>query len=473
MKDNAKDRLIWLACGILLVAWVVAYSANYGIRNLWATLPNGGGSLVQQYSVLAYFAVVVLTALVLAWVFYSASMAEARKQAEGERRFRRDLEEVHRGTLQALTMALDMRDGETCGHSRRVMGYSLAIGRQMGLNEEETQTLAWGALLHDLGKIGIRDSTLLKPGPLTIEERAEMQQHVVLGYEMVQQIPFLTRTAAVLRHHHEKYDGTGYPSQLSGEAIPLLARIFAVADAFDAITSARPYRTVPRSMDEAREVIVREAGSHFCPDVARAFSAVSAAELEGIRDDSYRPIGELQGLYQAAKETHPEPDYYRDPLTGTQNRTAWEAKKAHMTLAQGTELGAVIFLDVDSLKPVNDTRGHLIGDRLLADLGARLQQVSPEAYRVGGDEFVLWCPEGRWGAGMEAQLRAMLDAFVAHWTHVFNGVDVSWGVCVASAETRSLTELLGEADRAMYAYKLAHRSGSLSGRFTIEEKATP
>jgi diguanylate cyclase (GGDEF)-like protein len=477
MKGHMKDRLIWLACAVLLVAWIVAYSANFGIRDVWAAQPGIGVPLVEQYSVLAYFAVVVLTAVVMVWIFYTHSVGEARKQAEGERRFRRELEEIHRGTMQALTMALDVRDGETCGHSRRVMGYSLAIGRRLSLTEDETETLAWGALLHDLGKIGIRDSILLKPGKLTDEERAEMQQHVTLGFQMVQQIPFLTRTAAVLRHHHERYDGMGYPDQLEAEKIPLLARIFAVADAFDAMTSARPYRPLPRSMEEARSIIDQESGSQFCPSVVAAFHLVPVDELEAIRNDSYRPIGELEGLYQAVKSARTGVDYYRDPLTGTQNRMSWEAKKAHMTLAQGKDLGSVVFLDVDGLKEANDTRGHLIGDRLLADLGARLHEASQEAYRVGGDEFVLWYPAGGWGAEAEAQLRLVLDQFVAHWDATFPDVDVSWGVCTASADTKSLVELLAKADKAMYEEKLRHRAGRLRGGsahgLQEREEATP
>lgn len=459
MKTDARERLTWLASGVLVAAWLLAFLANYGIRNnIWFVAPVEGIPLVQQYAVLAYGAVLILIAAVLAWVLYSSGLADARRQAELERRFRKELEDVHRGTLQALTMALDVRDGETLGHSRRVMGYSLVIGEQMGLNSVETETLAWGALLHDLGKIGIRDSILLKPGPLTPEEWVEMQRHVILGYEMVQQIPFLARTAAVLRHHHEKYDGSGYPDHLAGEQIPLLARVFAVADAFDAMTSARPYRAVPKSMAEARAVIQKEAGKHFCPAVAEAFSAVPVEKLEQIVSESFLPLVEMDALFRRDGQPQaPSADYYRDPLTGTSNRTAWEAKQSHMMLAKGLDLGVVAFLDVDGLKKVNDTFGHLMGDRMLADLGARLSQLGTEIYRVGGDEFVLWSSGERWRTSVEMQLQPTLDQFADHWTALGPKVAVSWGATAATTETKSMTELLEASDTTMYDYKLRRR----------------
>ncbi len=456
-----RERFLWLVCGLLLVAWAVAVGANFGLQELWQNTPHEGFSMYNEYSLLLGGSVLVLAALMLAWMVYSLGTREMRRQAERERQYRYALEEAYRGTLHALTSALDLRDGETYGHCRRVMGYSLAIGRQMGLPSEEMQTLAWGALLHDLGKIGIRDAILLKPGKLTPEEWAEMQQHVVIGYQMVQSIPFLSRAATVIRFHHERFDGKGYPDGVKGEEIPLLARIFSVADAFDAMTSSRPYRKEPLTMEEAIAVLRQESGRQFCPKVVEAFLQLSPGELEEIRQKSFMPVDDLSDLLDLGGLIELAPGYYRDPLTGTQNRAAWEAKKAQIALISGADLGTLIFLDVDGLKQVNDTKGHLTGDRVLADLGARLCQLGLEVYRIGGDEFVLWVEAGRWDKGLEERLRQTLEAFDRYWRPSLPHLSVSWGVATADEQTSSLMELIAQADMAMYRRKAAARLSAL------------
>jgi putative nucleotidyltransferase with HDIG domain len=173
-------------------------------------------------------------------------------------------------TLQALGAAIDLRDGETAGHSQRVCLYSLEIARALGLPEAEHKNLSRGAYLHDIGKLGTPDGILLKPGPLTPEEWKVMQQHVRIGYELVKGIPFLADTAEIIFTHHERCDGCGYPRGLKGEEIPVAARIFAVADTLDAITSDRPYRRAS-SFESGRETIRRLSGQQFDPEVASAF----------------------------------------------------------------------------------------------------------------------------------------------------------------------------------------------------------
>lgn len=187
------------------------------------------------------------------------------------------LEQVQRSyedTLQALGAAIDLRDNETAGHSQRVCRYSLEIARAMGWPEKQLQSLARGAYLHDIGKLGIPDGILLKPGPLTEEERKLMQQHVQIGFDVVKDIPFLADTAEIIRMHHEQYGGGGYPRGLKGEEILPGARIFAVADTLDAITSDRPYRRAS-SFESARETIRRLSGSQFDPQVVDAFLKIS------------------------------------------------------------------------------------------------------------------------------------------------------------------------------------------------------
>jgi len=192
------------------------------------------------------------------------------------------IERTYDDTLEALGAALDLRDTETAGHSRRVSLYCLEIARAMGCTAEQLKTIARGAYLHDIGKIGIPDSILLKEGKLSAEEQTVMQTHVRIGYELVSRIPFLAAAAEIVLAHQERYDGTGYPQGLMGEEIPLGARIFAAADTLDAMTSDRPYRQA-LPFAAAREEIVRESGKQFDPDVVRVFLAIPDPTWENIR----------------------------------------------------------------------------------------------------------------------------------------------------------------------------------------------
>ena len=188
----------------------------------------------------------------------------------------------YRATLRALARALEARDVETAGHSDRVVAYSLRLGRELGLSHNELIALEQGALLHDIGKIGVRDSILLKPGPLTSEEWVEMREHINHGLRIISGIDFLKGAVSVVNQHHEKYNGSGYPCGLSGEEIHINARIFAVADAFDAITSDRPYR-IAAPYAQAHKEIVLNAGTHFDPGVVNAFLKISESEWRDIR----------------------------------------------------------------------------------------------------------------------------------------------------------------------------------------------
>ena len=188
-------------------------------------------------------------------------------------------------TLRALGGALDLRDNETAGHSQRVTRYSLEIGQAMGCSEEELGELALGASLHDIGKIGIPDAILLKPGKLTPEETEIMRRHVNISYDLVSQHLFLSHAAQMVLTHHESYDGSGYPQGLIGNEIPLGARIFAVADTLDAMTSDRPYRAA-LTYRAAREEIKRCSGSQFDPDVVQAFLGISEEIWKRIRAES-------------------------------------------------------------------------------------------------------------------------------------------------------------------------------------------
>jgi diguanylate cyclase (GGDEF)-like protein len=188
------------------------------------------------------------------------------------------VEEGQRAVIAALAAAIAARDMATYAHSRRVQAYAVAIARAHGVGEEELRDIAWGVLLHDIGKIGIPDDILFKPGPLTPDQWQAMRTHPDIGRRILEGIPFLRGAVRVVYHHHERWDGTGYPVGLRGEAIPLGARIFAVADAFDAMTFDRPYSQA-RSFEAAREEVARSAGTHFDPAVVATFLAMPLEAL--------------------------------------------------------------------------------------------------------------------------------------------------------------------------------------------------
>jgi putative nucleotidyltransferase with HDIG domain len=196
-----------------------------------------------------------------------------------------DLERSYDITLEALGDALDLKDAETEGHSKRVTAFTIAIARAMGLTADQIRVIARGAFLHDIGKMAIPDAILRKPGALTPDEVAIMREHSYHGYQIVRKIPFLQEAAEIVYAHQERFDGTGYPRGLKGEQIPLGARMFAVADTLDAITSDRPYRPA-QTLTAAREEIQRWAGRQFDPDVVKMFLSMP----ENIWDDLRKEI---------------------------------------------------------------------------------------------------------------------------------------------------------------------------------------
>jgi putative nucleotidyltransferase with HDIG domain len=188
-------------------------------------------------------------------------------------------------TIEGWSRVLDLRDKETEGHSRRVTELTLGLARAMGMSEDELVHVRRGALLHDIGKMGVPDAILLKPGPLDDEEWAIMCRHPVYAYQMLLPIAYLQEALDIPYCHHEKWDGSGYPRGLMGEQIPLAARIFAVVDVWDAMRSDRPYRT-GWSAAETREHIRALAGTHFDPEVVRIFLELS--DTLGAADDALK-----------------------------------------------------------------------------------------------------------------------------------------------------------------------------------------
>src|SRR5579859_1061469 len=193
-----------------------------------------------------------------------------------------DLERSYDITLEALGDALDLKDAETEGHSKRVTAFTIAIARAMGLSGEKIRVIARGAFLHDIGKMAIPDAILRKPGALTESETEIMREHCYRGYQMLKKIPFLSEAAEIVYAHQERFDGTGYPRGLRGQNIPLGARLFAVADTLDAITSDRPYRAA-QTIQAAREEIKRFSSTQFDPKIVEIFLGMPDSIWEDLR----------------------------------------------------------------------------------------------------------------------------------------------------------------------------------------------
>jgi putative nucleotidyltransferase with HDIG domain len=243
-----------------------------------------------------YVRVAWWAALLFALPLYSTRMAY--------RRFM-EMREMFTQTIGALAEAVDKRDPFTATHSQRVKQIAVDIGRVMRVGEAELEALEWGGLLHDVGKIGVPDNVLLKQDRLTRDERMVMNAHPVLGAQIIAPVTKLAPELPIIRHHHEWYNGSGYPDRLIGDEIPKLARILHVADAFEAMTAARPYRMTPLTAEQALAELRKFAGIQFDPVVVDAF--VRTPWVDGVPDAGRRAeprpiplIGQAAGRASAA-----------------------------------------------------------------------------------------------------------------------------------------------------------------------------
>ncbi|MBF0568929.1 MAG: HD domain-containing protein [Nitrospirae bacterium] len=215
--------------------------------------------------------IVVLAVFVTAIIFYPIVMAMNKDLIK----LTGDLSDANIGMLESLGSAIAKRDSDTNSHNYRVTIYAVTLGAALSLKEDEMRSLIKGSFLHDIGKIAISDNILLKPGNLTEEEFDQMKTHVLHGVDIVGRYAWLTDAVAVVVYHHEKYDGNGYLGRLAGEDIPITARIFSIADVFDALTSKRPYKE-PYSYEKSIEILKEGSGKHFDPELLEVFTGLSA-----------------------------------------------------------------------------------------------------------------------------------------------------------------------------------------------------
>jgi HD-GYP domain-containing protein (c-di-GMP phosphodiesterase class II) len=212
---------------------------------------------------------------------YAADLRETFKE---ERARAHELRRSYMLTVRALAGAVEARDAYTGRHAERVAAYGLQIASAAGMQLGDEPQIEFGFLLHDAGKVAVPDAILFKPGPLTPPERAIIEQHPLTGWEIVRDIEFLGAARDVIRSHHERWDGNGYPDGLAGTEIPLSARVFAVADTLDALTTTRPYRRAS-SFARARAIITRDSGTHFDPEIIAAYESLPDSRLEQIRKE--------------------------------------------------------------------------------------------------------------------------------------------------------------------------------------------
>lgn len=329
------------------------------------------------------------------------NLEHIRQKKELESR-RRQTERISLQTIKTLSVTVETKNVYTNGHSQRVADYSALIAGALGWDDKRINNLRNAAYMHDVGMIGIPDSIVNKPTRLTEEEYAIIQRHTLIGADILKDITLIEHVAEVAHYHHERYDGTGYPEGLSGEEIPVEARIVAVADSYDAMNSKRIYRNALEK-DQIIEEFERGSGTQFDPAIAQLFvrliregkvdtallpaESIGESRMDNYESETTKFISDIMSTMQSQEDS----DNY-DFLTGLPVRSKGEILIAQMMQEHD---GGLVFVDMDNLKRVNDVYGHKAGDRALKLLGNILKDAGDNsiACRLGGDEFLLFLPD--------------------------------------------------------------------------------
>ena len=384
-----------------------------------------------------------------------------RRQKEMHRR-REQMEKLSLQVLRTLSTTIETKDEYTRGHSHRVGEYAALIARELGWSQEEIINLKNTADLHDIGKIGVPDTILNKPTKLTEDEYIIIKDHTVIGAEILKNITLIPHAAEVARSHHERYDGTGYPDGLKGEDIPLYARVIAVADSYDAMSSRRIYRSA-LSRQEICEEIRSNQGKQFDPVIAEVFLRLLTEDRLQVQEaDSTTPenadqpnmefeIGKfVSDIMQTMKAQEDSENF--DFLTGLPMRNAGEKLAARLMEEHD---GCLIFMDMDNLKQINDIYGQKAGDRALKVFGSILasQKADAAACRLGGDEFLLFVPDISRDASAQLvkNIFAQFQAAKASDLEI-RGAAMSAGLCMTH-RGQAFADCYVKADKALYYVK--------------------
>lgn len=363
-------------------------------------------------------------------------------------------------TIMTIVNTIDAKDEYTKGHSQRVSQYSAALAEELGMSSDEVEHIRYIALLHDIGKIGVPDAILNKPGRLNNAEFSLMRMHTVIGDEILKDINSMDDLDVGAKYHHERYDGKGYPDGLKGEEIPYIARIIGIADAYDAMTSHRIYRK--RLSDEAVEAeIAKCAGTQFDPVLAEAFlRLVRKGTLQTIVPDTYDSQdgkGDIVGgeVLQKILEdagAYNSTEIRKDSLTGVYNRVYGE-QMISTYLEDGGE-GCLLSVDVDALRNINNLHGFLHGDLYLNTVANILEQsfVNKIIYRSSGDEFICMLCGMTDSNAVKYEIDKLYDNidWVKSEDNELEGLSVSIGGHILGMGEHKLIDALSKVDRALY-----------------------
>lgn len=385
------------------------------------------------------------------------------------------VEKVSLNSIMAIANTIDAKDAYTSGHSVRVAKCSVAIARRLNWEESEVQNLHYVALLHDIGKIGVPDAILNKPSRLSNEEFEIIKKHPVIGNDILKDIHMIKNVAEGALYHHERYDGRGYPFGTSGEDIPLYARIICVADAYDAMTSNRVYRS-KLSASRVIEEFEKGRGTQFDPQLTDIFLEMLHERFDVSRDSSIFWDDDLMGessalLNKVLKEytADIQSNAATDALTGLHNRTS-AVSRIEKLLEDGHE-GSLLMIDMDNFKRINDTYGHIVGDKTLKLFAEALKACTrPEDVlcRLHGDEFVVFLTDitGRQEAGAKA--REILDLLAEKLRELDkeDATSVSIGIAIYPGDGKSFEILYNNADKSLYYVK---QNGKNSYSFYSDE----
>ncbi len=360
-------------------------------------------------------------------------------------------------TIATIANTIDAKDEYTRGHSKRVSEYSVAIAKELGIPAKDVRNIRAIALLHDIGKIGVPDAVLNKPGRLTQEEYQLMKQHTIIGAEILKDIEMLPGIDIGAKYHHERYDGQGYPDGLKGSEIPEIARIIAVADAYDAMTSNRIYR---RRLSSEKVLAELESGigTQFDPKAADALiTLLKEGRLQG---EDAEPEEEMGGTFRILSRIIERQDelsaekLIMDELTGVYNRSYGKRLLQEM-MEQGK--GCVIRFDIDKFRLLNDDSGYIVGDVYLKMAAECIRHISPQMVvsRFGGDDFVAYAPDIRIRGDLERALMLFMEEIGRRAAE--NGgekeLSVSVGAVLLESGGESFNDILVKVDKALFVAK--------------------
>lgn len=370
----------------------------------------------------------------------------------------RQIRKMSLQTIATIANTIDAKDEYTRGHSRRVSEYSMAIARELGFEEKEVLNIRSVALLHDIGKIGVPDSVLNKPGRLTQEEYQLMKQHTVIGSEILKDIVMIPGIDVGAKYHHERYDGTGYPDGLAGEEIPLIARIIAVADAYDAMTSNRVYR---QHLDEQKvmDELVEGIGKQFDPLAGGAMiRLIQEGRIHNISPDmeDSQVETDMSTILSRVMEKQGKQlldEALLDKLTDTYNRSYGEKM---IRLAMEQTRGCLMLFDMDHFRIMNDNYGFVLGDICIKVVAENLKKLEGDKIiaRFGGDEFVVFIRDITTEEQAEKRVKSFQEYLrrKIHEEKSLRGLTVSVGIAF-SHNNDDFPALLLRADKAIYLAK--------------------